>query len=91
MSPYCPHGYSARQIAANECTPCLVADLKRAKSTIPADCEGELRDLVNRMGDEGQHTYGAALARIIDRYSGVRPMRTGHVCPDKGTGKVVLP
>ena len=45
---------------------------------LPADCEGELRDLlryitVNRVGVAAED-----LARIIDRYSGVRPMRTGR-------------
>lgn len=61
------------------------------REVLPADCEGELRELAREMDAAGRDMESDALLAIIDRYSGVRPMRTGHICPDKGTGKVVLP
>lgn len=48
------------------------------REVLPADCEGELRDLVLQMNyDAAALDWAQRLARIIDRYSGVRPMRTG--------------
>ena len=44
---------------------------------LPADCEGELRDIARIMRESGDAELSDALVSIIDRYSGVRPMRTG--------------
>lgn len=47
------------------------------REVLPADCEGELRDLLDRLNHEGMGEAAAELRQIVDRYSGVRPMRAG--------------
>ena len=41
--------------------------------TLPADAEGELRDLARDLPDE----HAARLLAIVARYSGIRPLRAG--------------
>ena len=46
------------------------------REVLPADCEGELRDLIRELRREGNRMAVPRLERIVDKYSGVRPMRT---------------
>ena len=49
--------------------------------TLPAACEGELRDLSNAMRAMWMHDTANKLDAVIDRYSGLRPMRSDKRTP----------
>ena len=56
--------------------------------TLPADCEGELRDLARELR-VNLSFVSDRLEAIINRYSGLRPMRTGN-SPEIPDGSVAL-
>ena len=47
-------------------------------ATLPADAEGELRDLARDLRSNGAPFEADRLERLINQYSGLRPMREGE-------------
>lgn len=48
------------------------------RCTMPAAAEGELRELARIFRRNGDDDSADALESIVNRYSGIKPMRDGH-------------
>ena len=67
LATYCPPPPAPLTVGAT------VPQSTPRPDTLPADAEGELRDLARDLPDE----HAARLLAIVARYSGIRPLRAG--------------